>query len=120
MFFSLEPLVTIIGNSGNPEHHSLVAGDKLILECEISCPNATVQWLWNGKLLSSDARTHIDSDGATRKLVLSELQPSDSGEYILDAINDKMVTIVEVQGKSVYIFNACNKLQKHTYFIDMT
>uniref|UniRef100_A0A8C8FVG4 Obscurin like cytoskeletal adaptor 1b n=1 Tax=Oncorhynchus tshawytscha TaxID=74940 RepID=A0A8C8FVG4_ONCTS len=77
----------------------LVAGDKLILECEISCPNATVQWLWNGKLLSSDARTHIDSDGATRKLVLSGLQPSDSGEYILDAINDKMVTIVEVQGK---------------------
>ncbi|XP_064831806.1 obscurin-like protein 1 [Oncorhynchus masou masou] len=92
-----EPPVTIIGNSGNPEHHSLVAGDKLVLECEISCPNATVQWLWNGKLLSSDARTHIDSDGATRKLVLSGLQPSDSGEYILDAINDKMVTIVEVQ-----------------------
>ncbi|XP_014019368.1 obscurin-like protein 1 isoform X7 [Salmo salar] len=100
-----EPLVTIIGNSGNPEHHSLVAGDKLILECEISCPNATVQWLWNGKLLSSDARTHIDSDGATRKLVLSELQPSDSGEYILDAINDKMVTIVEVQEPPVKFVN---------------
>ncbi|XP_055726993.1 obscurin-like protein 1 [Salvelinus fontinalis] len=100
-----EPPVTIIGNSGNPEHHSLVAGDKLILECEISCPNATVQWLWNGKLLSSDARTHIDSDGATRKLVLSELQPSDSGEYILDAINDKMVTIVEVQEPPVKFVN---------------
>ncbi|XP_070978852.1 obscurin-like protein 1 isoform X28 [Oncorhynchus clarkii lewisi] len=100
-----EPPVTIIGNSGNPEHHSLVAGDKLILECEISCPNATVQWLWNGKLLSSDARTHIDSDGATRKLVLSGLQPSDSGEYILDAINDKMVTIVEVQEPPVKFVN---------------
>ncbi|XP_052377807.1 obscurin-like protein 1 isoform X6 [Oncorhynchus keta] len=100
-----EPPVTIIGNSGNPEHHSLVAGDKLILECEISCPNATVQWLWNGKLLSSDARTHIDSDGATRKLVLSGLQPSDSGEYILDAINDKMVTIVEVQEPPVQFVN---------------
>ncbi|XP_029559438.1 obscurin isoform X4 [Salmo trutta] len=100
-----EPPVTIIGNSGNPEHHSLVAGDKLILECEISCPNATVQWLWNGKLLSSDTRTHIDSDGATRKLVLSELQPSDSGEYILDAINDKMVTIVEVQEPPVKFVN---------------
>ncbi|XP_071196239.1 obscurin-like protein 1 isoform X5 [Salvelinus alpinus] len=108
MVFSItvkEPPVTIIGNSGNPEHHSLVAGDKLILECEISCPNATVQWLWNGKLLSSDARTHIDSDGATRKLVLSELQPSDSGEYILDAINDKMVTIVEVQEPPVKFVN---------------
>ncbi|XP_029519351.2 obscurin-like protein 1 isoform X8 [Oncorhynchus nerka] len=108
MVFSItvkEPPVTIIGNSGNPEHHSLVAGDKLILECEISCPNATVQWLWNGKLLSSDARTHIDSDGATRKLVLSGLQPSDSGEYILDAINDKMVTIVEVQEPPVQFVN---------------
>ncbi|XP_041719248.1 obscurin-like protein 1 isoform X7 [Coregonus clupeaformis] len=100
-----EPPVTIIGNSGNPEHHSLVAGDKLILECEISCPNATVQWLWNGKLLSSDSRTHIDSDGAIRKLVLSGLQPSDSGEYILDAIDDKMVTIVEVQEPPVKFVN---------------
>lgn len=96
---SSEPPVQIVGNSGLPEHHILVAGDDLILECEVSRPNATVQWLCNGKKLKPDTRVQIDSYDVVRKLLLSGLQPSDSGEYICDAIDDKLITIVEVQGK---------------------
>ncbi|XP_069554990.1 obscurin-like protein 1 isoform X12 [Brachyistius frenatus] len=92
-----EPPVQIIGNSGNPEHHIMVSGDDLILECEVSRPNATVQWLWNGEILKPDTRIKIDSNDVSRKLVLAGLQPSDSGEYICDAADDKLVTIVEVQ-----------------------
>ncbi|XP_073329291.1 obscurin-like protein 1 [Pagrus major] len=92
-----EPPVQIIGNSGHPEHHILVAGDDLILECEVSRPNATVQWLCNGEILKPDTRVQIDSYDVVRKLVLSGLQPSDSGKYICDAIDDKLITIVEVQ-----------------------
>ncbi|GLD61489.1 obscurin-like protein 1 isoform X8, partial [Lates japonicus] len=92
-----EPPVQIIGNSGHPEHHILVAGDDLILECEVSRPNASVQWLWNGEILKPDTRIKIDSYDVVRKLVLSGLQPSDSGKYICDAIDDKLITIVEVQ-----------------------
>ncbi|XP_051260024.1 obscurin-like protein 1 isoform X2 [Dicentrarchus labrax] len=92
-----EPPVQIIGNSGHPEHHILVAGDDLILECEVSRPNATVQWLWNGKILKPDTRIQIHRHDIVRKLVLSGLQPSDSGKYICDAIDDKLITIVEVQ-----------------------
>ncbi|XP_035764954.1 obscurin-like protein 1 isoform X5 [Neolamprologus brichardi] len=92
-----EPPVQIIGNAGHPEHHILVAGDDLILECEVSRPNATVEWLWNGKRLKPDTRVKIDSYDVVRKLVLSGLQPSDSGEYICDALDDKLITIVEVQ-----------------------
>uniref|UniRef100_A0A672IC11 Obscurin-like protein 1 n=1 Tax=Salarias fasciatus TaxID=181472 RepID=A0A672IC11_SALFA len=87
----------IIGNSGNPEHHMLVAGDDLILECEVSRPNATVQWLRNGEILKPDTRLKIDSCDVVRKLVLSGLRPSDSGKYICDAIDDKLITIVEVE-----------------------
>lgn len=94
-----EPPVQIIGNSGLPEHHILVAGDDLILECEVSRPNAMVQWLCNGKKLKLDTRVQIDSYDVVRKLVLSGIQPSDSGKYICDAIDDKLITIVEVQGK---------------------
>lgn len=97
--FCLEPPVQIIGNSGHPEHHILVAGDDLILECEVSRPNATVQWLCNGEILKPDTRVQIDSYDVVRKLVLSGLQPSDSGKYICDAIDDKLITVVEVQGK---------------------
>ncbi|XP_070771441.1 obscurin-like protein 1 [Enoplosus armatus] len=101
-----EPPAQIIGNSGHPEHHILVAGDDLILECEVSRPNATVQWLWNGNILKPDTRIKIDSYDVVRKLVLSGLQPSDSGKYICDAIDDKLITIVEVQAPRVFEFIA--------------
>ncbi|XP_053185183.1 obscurin-like protein 1 [Scomber japonicus] len=101
-----EPPVKIIGNSGHPEHHMLVAGDDLILECEVSRPNATVQWLWNGEILKPDTRVKIDSYDVVRKLVLSGLQPSDSGKYICDATDDKLITIVEVQAPRVVEFIA--------------
>lgn len=65
----------------------------------MSRPNATVQWLWNGEILKPDTRINIDSYDVVRKLVLSGLQPSDSGKYICDAIDDKLITFVEVQGK---------------------
>nr|XP_046260549.1 obscurin-like isoform X4 [Scatophagus argus] len=100
-----EPPVQIIGNAGHPEHHILVAGDDLILECEVSRPNATVQWLCNGKILKPDTRVQIDSYDVVRKLVLSGLQPSDSGKYICDAIDDKLITIVEVQEPQVKFVN---------------
>lgn len=99
----LEPPVKIIGNSGHPEHHILLAGDDLVLECEVSQPNATVQWLWNGEILKQDSRIKIDSYDVVRKLVLSGLQPSDSGKYICDATDDQLITIVEVQGKMIVI-----------------
>uniref|UniRef100_H3CTZ3 Ig-like domain-containing protein n=1 Tax=Tetraodon nigroviridis TaxID=99883 RepID=H3CTZ3_TETNG len=105
-----EPPVQIIGNSGHPEHHTLVAGDDLILECEVSRPNATVQWLRNGKILKPDSRIKIDRYDVVRKLVLSGLQPSDSGTYVCDAIDDQLVTAVEVQVPRVVEFLAelCN------------
>ncbi|MEQ2165135.1 hypothetical protein GOODEAATRI_013964 [Goodea atripinnis] len=92
-----EPPVQIIGNSGNPEHHVMVAGDDLILECEVSRPNAAVEWIRNGEILKPSCRINIESYDVVRKLVLSGLQPSDSGEYICDAVDDKLFTIVEVQ-----------------------
>nr|XP_054602440.1 obscurin-like protein 1 isoform X10 [Nothobranchius furzeri] len=100
-----EPLVKIIGNSGNPEHHVLAAGDDLILECEVSQPNATVKWLRNGELLTSDPRIKIESHDVMRKFVLSGLRPSDSGEYMCDASDDKLITIVKVQDSPAKFIN---------------
>uniref|UniRef100_H2SES7 Obscurin-like protein 1 n=1 Tax=Takifugu rubripes TaxID=31033 RepID=H2SES7_TAKRU len=91
-----EPPVQIIGNSGHPEHHTLVAGDDLILECEVSRPSATVQWLRNGKILKPGNRVTIDRCDVVRKLVLSGLQPSDSGTYVCDAIDDQLWYLLSV------------------------
>ncbi|KAJ8403432.1 hypothetical protein AAFF_G00352040 [Aldrovandia affinis] len=100
-----EPPVTIIGNSGIPENHSLLEGDDLILACEVSRANATVEWSCNGKPLNSDSRAHIDIYGTVRKLVLTGLRTSDSGKYICDAVDDKMITMVKVQEQPVKFLN---------------
>ncbi|XP_062390120.1 obscurin-like protein 1 isoform X4 [Sardina pilchardus] len=92
-----EAPVTILGNSEHPEHHSLVAGDDLILECEVSRSNAPVEWYCNGRLLNPDSRTHIESRETVRKLVLTCLELSDAGEYMCDAADDKMIILVRVQ-----------------------
>uniref|UniRef100_A0A3P8S5Q9 Obscurin-like protein 1 n=1 Tax=Amphiprion percula TaxID=161767 RepID=A0A3P8S5Q9_AMPPE len=107
-YITVKPPVQIVGNSGHPEHHILVAGDDLILECEVSRSNATVQWLWNAEILKPDTRIKIDSYELVRKLVLSGLQPSDSGEYICDAIDDKLITIVEVQPPAKFVNKKSN------------
>ncbi|XP_021180744.2 obscurin-like protein 1 isoform X11 [Fundulus heteroclitus] len=100
-----EPPVQIIGNSGHPEHHVMVAGDDLILECEVSRPNAAVEWIRNGQILKPSDRINIDSYDVVRKLVLSGLQASDSGEYVCDATDDKLVTVVEVQDPPAKFLN---------------
>uniref|UniRef100_A0A8C6U010 Obscurin like cytoskeletal adaptor 1a n=1 Tax=Neogobius melanostomus TaxID=47308 RepID=A0A8C6U010_9GOBI len=93
--------VRIIGNSSDVDFQDMAAGDELILACEVSRPNAQVQWYCNDQLLSADSRVYIESYGTLRKIIISDIQPSDSGKYVCDAGDDKMVSIVRVQGKRV-------------------
>ncbi|XP_073769159.1 obscurin-like protein 1 isoform X46 [Danio rerio] len=94
---TVEAPVSIVGNTQKPKHCILLTGDELSLECEVSRVNAVVQWYCNGRLLKQDSRTHIESSDTMRKLVISGLQTSDSGEYLCDATDDKMITMLTVQ-----------------------
>ncbi|XP_018516550.1 obscurin-like protein 1a [Lates calcarifer] len=100
-----EPPVTIVGNSIDPDYQDMVAGDDLILACEVSRANAPVQWYCNDKLLTSDSRTYIESYGTLRKIIISNVQPSDSGKYMCDAVNDKMISVIRVQEPPVMFVN---------------
>ncbi|XP_034007059.1 obscurin-like protein 1a [Trematomus bernacchii] len=100
-----EPPVTIIGNSNDPDNQEMVAGDELILACEVSRANAPVQWFCNEKLLTSDSRTYIESYGTLRKIIISNVQPSDSGKYVCDAGDDKMISVVKIQEPPVTFVN---------------
>ncbi|CAG5934228.1 obscurin-like protein 1a [Menidia menidia] len=100
-----EPPVTIVGNSYDPDYQEMVAGNDLILACEVSRANAPVQWYCNDKLLTNDSRTYIESYGTLRKLIISSMQPTDSGKYVCDAIDDKMISIVRIQDPPVTFVN---------------
>lgn len=90
--------MTIVGNSNDADYQELVAGDDLILACEVSRASAPVEWYCNDRLLINDSRTCIECYGTLRKIMISHVQHSDSGKYTCDAVNDKMICVVRIQG----------------------
>ncbi|KAM6893707.1 obscurin-like protein 1a [Xenentodon cancila] len=100
-----EPPVSIVGNSYDNDYQEMVAGDELILACEVSRANAPVNWYCNDRLLTNDSRTSIESYGTLRKLIISSIEPSDSGKYVCDAVDDKMVSIVRIQEPPITFVN---------------
>eukprot|EP00066_Takifugu_rubripes_P003816 XP_003966706.1 PREDICTED: obscurin-like protein 1 [Takifugu rubripes] len=99
-----EPPVKIVGNSNDLEYQEMMAGDDLILACEVSRVNAPVQWYCNERLLTVDSRTCIESYGTLRKIIVSNMQSSDSGKYMCDAVDDKMICLVRIQVPRVVEF----------------
>ncbi|XP_059676700.1 obscurin-like protein 1 [Gavia stellata] len=100
-----EPPVTIVGNTGAVEHCCLVAGEDLVLACELSRPDATVRWLRDSQEVQPGERVQVEARGVLRQLTIHGVQPSDSGCYICDAASDRAVTSVEVSARPVRIVN---------------
>ncbi|XP_075566432.1 obscurin-like protein 1 [Pelecanus crispus] len=100
-----EPPVTIVGSTGTVEHHCLVAGEDLVLACELSRPDATVCWLRDGQEVQPGERVQVEARGVLRQLTICGAQPSDSGCYICDAASDRAVMSVEVSACPVRIVN---------------
>ncbi|XP_075368115.1 obscurin-like protein 1 [Mycteria americana] len=100
-----EPPVTIVGSMGAVEHCCLVAGEDLVLACELSRPDATVRWLRDGQEVQPGERVEVEARGVLRKLTIRGAQPSDSGCYVCDAASDHAVTSVEVSARPVRIVN---------------
>ncbi|XP_061902761.1 obscurin-like protein 1 [Entelurus aequoreus] len=99
-----EPPVAILGSSKDADYQEMTAGDDLILACEVSRANACVQWYCNDRLLVNDSRTYIECNGTLRKIIISNVQSSDSGKYLCDAVDDKMISIVRIQVPRVVEF----------------
>uniref|UniRef100_A0A803VQC4 Obscurin-like protein 1 n=1 Tax=Ficedula albicollis TaxID=59894 RepID=A0A803VQC4_FICAL len=100
-----EPPVTIVGSTGTVVHRCLVAGEDLVLACELSRPDAVVRWLRNGQEVQPGERVQVEARGVLRQLTINGAQPSDAGRYICDAASDRMVTNVEVSARPVCIVN---------------
>uniref|UniRef100_A0A8C5BIN0 Obscurin-like protein 1 n=1 Tax=Gadus morhua TaxID=8049 RepID=A0A8C5BIN0_GADMO len=88
-----EPRVSIVGNSDVADYQEMVSGEDLILACEVSRANAPVQWYCNERRLTGDDHTIIQTSGTLRKIIVSNVQAADSGKYVCDAVDDKMVSI---------------------------
>lgn len=71
----------------------------MILEIEVSRPNAEVKWLINGEEIQQSSNVTITEDGLIRHLTIHSPTPEDSGKYTCDAMDDKIDFQVKVSGE---------------------
>uniref|UniRef100_A0A671YGG3 Obscurin like cytoskeletal adaptor 1a n=1 Tax=Sparus aurata TaxID=8175 RepID=A0A671YGG3_SPAAU len=90
-------LVTITENM--PDILESFAGKPIVLEIEVSRPNAEVKWWLNGREIEESSNVTITEDGLTHRLTIHSPTPEDSGKYTCDALDDKIDFQVKVSGK---------------------
>ncbi|XP_013918136.1 PREDICTED: obscurin-like protein 1 [Thamnophis sirtalis] len=99
-FFNItvkEPLVQIVQSNAEATH-AYQTSDRVVLTCELSCPNAPVQWYKDGEELEEGDGLLFESQGPHRRLVLPFAQVQDTGEFVCDAGDDSAffnVTVAE-------------------------
>lgn len=76
-----------------------VAGETLVLDCEVSRSNAEVTWKKNGEEVEDSRNITILEDGVVRQLTVHSLTLEDAGQYVCDAKDDVMDFNVKVQGR---------------------
>lgn len=80
-----------------------VAGQTLILDCEVSRSNAEVTWKKNGEEVEDSRNITILEDGVMRQLTVHSLTLEDAGQYVCDAKDDVMDFHVKVQGRLLFL-----------------
>ncbi|MEQ2257772.1 hypothetical protein ILYODFUR_038135, partial [Ilyodon furcidens] len=64
---------------------------KATLSCDVLDTKTEVKWYKDGTLLESFGRIYLEAKGATRQLVIENIEKSDAGEYRCEAGGDKLV-----------------------------
>ncbi|XP_030066754.1 obscurin-like protein 1 [Microcaecilia unicolor] len=99
------PQVSITQIPEEQRRKTVVSGQPLFLECEVSSPEAPVRWFRDGQEVVPSNDVSIRCEGRKRNLLISCPCPEDSGTYTCDALNDTMTFTVEVSEPPVRIVN---------------
>ncbi|NXG48930.1 OBSL1 protein, partial [Psilopogon haemacephalus] len=96
------------------QFQEVLAGLPMLLECQVSPSDASVQWLKDGKAVVPTEVLTICSEGGSRRLHIPVAAPSDSGVYTCDAGDDATSFRVTISEASVRIVGS-NKEASHAY-----
>uniref|UniRef100_A0A8C9UGI6 Obscurin like cytoskeletal adaptor 1 n=1 Tax=Serinus canaria TaxID=9135 RepID=A0A8C9UGI6_SERCA len=77
------------------------AGMPVLLECQVSTPDAPVCWLKDGKAVPLDDIIAVQAEGCMRRLLLRSACPSDTGVYTCDTGDDAVTFVVTVTGEII-------------------
>ncbi|KAM8806950.1 obscurin-like protein 1 [Eudromia elegans] len=90
------------------------AGLPVLLECEVSPPDAPVRWLKDGEAVPLDGVIAVQEEGGVRRLLVRSAGPSDSGVYTCDAGDDAVSFVVTVTEPPVRVVSS-NEADPHAY-----
>uniref|UniRef100_A0A672UIB6 Obscurin like cytoskeletal adaptor 1 n=1 Tax=Strigops habroptila TaxID=2489341 RepID=A0A672UIB6_STRHB len=76
-------------------------GLPVLLECQVSHPDAPVHWLKDGEAVPPDDIIAVQAEGCVRRLLLRSAGPSDTGVYTCDAGDDAVSFVVTVTGEII-------------------
>lgn len=93
------PQVRIAPVSEAERLRKVPAGMPVLLECQVSAPDAPVCWLKDGKAVPLDDVIAVQAEGCVRRLLLRSACPSDAGVYTCDAGDDAVSFVVTVTGE---------------------
>ncbi|KYO30402.1 hypothetical protein Y1Q_0014309 [Alligator mississippiensis] len=108
-----EPPVRVV-SSNEAAAHTYVASERVELVCELSRPDAPVQWYKDGVEVEESERLVLQCSGPCCRLVLPSAQPPDTGEYVCDAGGDSVFYNVSVAEPPVRVVSS-NEAAAHTY-----
>ncbi|NWW32464.1 OBSL1 protein, partial [Panurus biarmicus] len=108
------PQVRIVPVSEAERLRKVPAGMPVLLECQVSTPDAPVCWLKDGKAVPLDDVIAVQAEGCVRRLLLRSACPSDTGVYTCDAGDDAVDFVVTVTEVPVRIISS-NEEGPHTY-----
>lgn len=78
---------------------SVEVGEPIVLRCEISDPNAQVNWYKDGINLREAAGQDILAEGSIRTLAIQSAMLSHAGIYSCKTTDDAMQFHVDVEGE---------------------
>nr|XP_031361324.1 obscurin-like protein 1 [Lonchura striata domestica] len=110
------PQVRIAPVSEAERLRNVPAGMPVLLECQVSTPDAPVCWLKDGKAVPLDDVIAVQAEGCVRRLLLRSACPSDSAVYTCDAGDDAVSFVVTVTEVPVRIISS-NEEVPHAYVV---
>lgn len=74
------------------------AGSRFELQCEVSDPTADVHWYKDETEILTDTGWDIRAEGRLRTLVVQSADPSHSGLYSCNMLDDSVQFTVDIKG----------------------
>ncbi|KAK1789084.1 hypothetical protein P4O66_015031 [Electrophorus voltai] len=74
-----------------------VVSDAIVLKCELSRANGVIHWYKDNERIVGNDHFTCEEEGVFRTLIVLNAEIKDSGQYICDAKDDKIVFNIKVQ-----------------------